>query len=228
MTEEEIGLRNKMGCFGSTAGLVAIGVVVLLVVVAIWQFSSFNGIKNTGVAKESALNAQYLDNQNELSKVTLQIKESLGVADLKSQKLDEVLTDAVKGRYDGDLQAATPGQAPQLISALVEAYPDMSGLATYDRVVDIIQAGRESYANKQSKLLDMLRDYDTWRRSGIINSWKVSLAGFPSDGLEARIGTKIERGQDALDQMYLIVLVEGTTEAYETGVIEPVIGEEPK
>jgi len=193
-------------------------VAVLVIVVVV--FSTFNGVQKEGVDKETALNAQYLDNQNELGAFISTFYEQLGIADRKSDKLNQILTEAVKGRYEGET-SAQPGQG-QLFSAISEAYPDLTqNLSVYDKVLDTVSSGRQSYKNKQSKLLDMLRSYDRWRTRGILHKALVGMAGYPSDGLEARIGTKVVHGKDARDQMYLIVLPSDAAEAYTTGTMEP-------
>ena len=46
--------------------------------------------------------------------------------------------------------------------------------------------------------------------------------GAPTDLLQARIGTKVTRGQDALDQIRLIVTSQATGQAFETGQDEGV------
>lgn len=209
--------------------LIIIGVLLVLVVVL---YGKFNGIRHTGVDKETALSAQYSDNQNELSSFISTFYEQLGIADRKSEQLDRILTDAVKGRYDDSgLTAATPNESNDLISAIVEAYPDLSGLDTYDTIMETISSGREAYKQKQTKLLDMLRSYDKWREQDIIGSILIDIAGYPSGSLRAQVGDRIEKGQDALDRMYQIVLTSQAAEAYETGTLDPLevpaLGENP-
>jgi hypothetical protein len=199
--------------------IIAGAVAVALLLCGIATYNYFNGLQQTGVDYETQLNAQYLDNQNELSAYKSTIYEQAGIANLKSDKLDQILLDAVKGRYEGKT-SAQPGQG-QLFSAITEAYPDLD-LKVYDKIVDQISAGRERYKNKQTKLLDLLRGYDKWRSTGIIQSRLISAAGFPSNSLEARIGTSVKHGMEARDQMYLIVLTSDTKKAYETGVDDPI------
>ena len=195
--------------------IITLGVVAALVVVAISLYGYVNNMRSAGITHETALNAQYLDNQNELSSFKSSFYEQVGVANLKSDKLDQILEDAVKGRYEGKME---PGTGGSMFSAITEAYPDLKGqLDLYDRIVDFVRAGREAYKQKQSKLLDQLRAYDKWRQDGIVKS----VLGIPSDALEARIGTKVPRGVAARDQMYVIVLTSDTKKAYETGVDEP-------
>lgn len=201
-----------------TAGLVIGGFLVVLLLMAAAVYSYCNGLYRQGIDMETRLNAQYLDNQNELSTYIASFYEQIGVANLKSDKMDQILTDAIKGRYDKN-GSVEPGRG-QMFSAIVEAYPNLD-LSVYDKIIDFIRAGREAYKQKQSKLLDMLRAYDKWRKDGYFQQWALRSLGFPSEALEARIGTNVKRGQAALDQMYLIVLTGAALDAYESGRMDP-------
>jgi hypothetical protein len=186
----------------------------------VWVFSAFNSTQKDMVSKEQALSAQYADNQNELSSYISTIKETLGLADRNTDALDRVLADAVKGRYEGDT-SAQPGGG-QLFSAITEAYPDLAGVTdAYAKVQDAVSAGRLAYKNQQTKLLDMLRDYETWKNSGFLHSMITGMVGAPSDNLRASVGDDTARGQQALDRMYKIVLTAEGNKAYESGEMEP-------
>jgi len=190
--------------------------VLLLCCLGVYNYA--NGIQQEGVARETELNNQYLDNQNELSTYISKFYETVGVANLKSDKMDQILMDAVKGRYEGHT-SAQPGQG-QLFSAITEAYPNID-MSIYDRILDQINSGRDAYKQKQSKLLDMLRSYDKWRESGLVQSRIIAAMGVPTQHLEARIGTLVKHGAEARDQMYLIVLTQSTTDAYTSGHMDP-------
>lgn len=221
--------RVKVWAQAHLKALIIVGVLILVV---LFLYGKFNGIHREGIDRETALTAQYLDNQNELSSFIATFYEQLGIADRKSEQLDRILEDAVKGRYDDTgLSAATPNESNDLISAIVEAYPDLSGLDTYDTIMDTISSGRDAYKQKQTKLLDMLRSYDRWRKQDIIGSVLISIAGHPSSSLRAQVGERIDTGQDALDRMYQIVLTTQAAQAYETGTLDPLeipaLGENP-
>lgn len=201
----------------------ALVVAVGLFFMAVGGYAKMNGIRGQGVDRETALTAQYLSNQNELSTFISTFYEQVGIADRSTEQLNTVLTDAVKGRYDDTgLQAGLPGQGNALISAMIEAYPDLTGLTDqYGVILDTISAGREAYKNDQDRLLDMLRSYDAWRNRGIISSVLINLSGFPSGNLRARVGETSVTGQAALDKMYQIVLTSKAVDAYETGELDP-------
>lgn len=196
-----------------------IGVVFLCVIAGI-LYGYANGLRNTGVEYEKALNAQYLDNQNELSAFISGFFEQAGVNQAAGDQLKEILVETVKGRYDeGGFSTKSA-----LFVAIREAYPEAGVnelMKNWGKLQDYISAKREAYKAKQSKLLDMLREYDTWRAKGIVQSQVIRILGFPSNGLEARIGEQVLRGQYALDKMYQIVLTKEGIEAYQKGVMEP-------
>lgn len=204
---------------GSVPVLLIITVVVLggLFGLGVSFYGYANGVRNDLVSQETALNAQYQDNQNELANYEVAFYEQTGLANLKSEKMDKIISDAVKGRYEGkDGQPVERGQGGAFFSAMVEAYPDLRGqLDVYDKIISFVAAGREAYKAKQSKQLDMIRAYENYRETGWVRSWFIERIGYPS--LRAQIGEKVVRGEAALAQMELIVTTEATNQAYQSG-----------
>lgn len=198
-----------------TVALAVAGVIgFCLLVFAIKYNSARNGL----VDRETTLNAQYLDNQNTLDAFLKTAHETFDLANIKTDKLDRVLTDAVKGRYEGDT-TARPGSG-QLFSAVFEAYPDLAALNVFDRVQTVVEAGRAEYKGVQSRLLDLLREYDSFRTRGVLHSWLVGVVGYPK--LEARIGPDVKTGAAARERMYTLVLSSNTREAFKTGEQGPI------
>lgn len=198
--------------------------LVMSLLIVLWSYNKINTLHQQGIDRETQLTATYLDAQNTLGAFVSTFFEQAGIADRKSAQFNIVLTDAIKGRYDNTgLVPATPGQTQgnQLISAMVEAYPDLAGLNVYDRILDTIAAGRTAFKNTQTDLLDKLRGYDKWRKQNIIGSLFIRIAGFPSDSLRAQIGAQFLTGAAAENQMYIIVLPSDVSKAYTTGTLEP-------
>ena len=206
----------------SSKKLITIGAsVVALLIIVVSVFGFINSVKNEGIKRENALESQYRANQNELSTYILQFKESLGVADKGSSKLEEVLTEAIKGRYDGKM---APGTGGSMFSAIQEAYPDLTATTqAYAKVQDLVVSGRNSYKNVQNKLLDQIRSYEDWKGTGMIKPMVADMLGFPTNALEARVGDKTYKGEEALDKMKDIVLVKEASQAYETGETAPLV-----
>jgi len=196
-------------------GWIIAGVVVVVLLI-IYNYA--NGIRNEGITRERQLGAQYLDNQNWLSAYISGFYEKVGLANAQTAAFDQVLMDAVMGRYDEGGFSADGA----FFAAVVEAYPDVSSLmAGWNSIQDYVTSGREGYRNQQSKLLDMLRGYDTWRETGFVKSSVVRILGFPSNSLEARVGEMVLTGEFARQKMYQIVLTKDAIKAYETGTMDP-------
>ena len=201
--------------------LVTIASIVVIAVIAGFSiYGFFNKINNEGVKQETALVAQYKDNQNELSAYVLKFKESLGIADRQTDKLDEILEDAVKGRYDGNME---PGTSGSMFSAITEAYPDLTQTTkSYEKVQDLVVSGRDSFKNKQSKLLDMVSKYDSWRNTGLIRKGFIE-DRFPSEVLTVTDNGKSYSADAALERIRNIVLTQDAVDSYETGTQDPLL-----
>lgn len=208
---------------GSVPVLAIFSILILgsLFVLGMTLYGYANSVRNELVRQETSLNAQYQDNQNELANYEVSFYEQTGLANLKSEKMDKIIFDAVKGRYEGkDGQPVERGQGGAFFSAMVEAYPDLRGqLDVYDKVISFVSAGREAYKAKQSKQLDMIRVYENYRQTGWVRSIFIDKIGYPA--LRAQIGTKVLRGADALTQMELIVTTETTNQSYVSGKMKP-------
>jgi hypothetical protein len=206
--------------------LIIAGIIAAAILASILGFYGYyNGLNTERVEHETTLSAGYQSNQLELDTYVKTIKEAVGIANVKSDKIDQILHDAVIGRY-GDsrqnLDGTTPpknGQGGSFISAIVEAYPDIKGqLNVYDRIVDKVFAGREAFKQKQNLLLDRARAYDRWMNTGLVQSFIIKrMIGCPTDLLEARVGNSVKHGRDAFDQIKLVVTSSGTNEAFNTG-----------
>ena len=209
--------RSSRGAVGAGL-LMASGVLAVGLALLVSLYGYLNGLRSVAVESETALNAQYVDNQNELSTYVSSFYEKLGLAKLKSEKLNAILLDAVKGRYDKN--GAGFGKGSPVFAVMVEAYPNLSGLDVFDKIVDYVSAGREAYKAKQSKLLDQIRAYEKWRADGYLQSLViVKVIGFPA--LKARVGNESVTGQAALDKMWTIILASDAKNAYQSGVLEP-------
>jgi len=199
----------------------AIGALAL-VMICIFGYSYFNGLNSNIVSTETRLTALYKGNQVELDSYAKKIEEATGIANVKSDKLKQVLRDAVSGRYgDGkDELGSKQGQGGSFFSAIKEAYPDIKGqLDLYDRIVDQVFAGREAFKQKQVYLLDQIREYKRWMNDGLVQSRVIKgVLGAPTDLLVANTGKgRNLYGRAALDQMELVVTSKRTNDSFESG-----------
>src|SRR5262245_44510450 len=83
--DRHFGIHPRKGLVIMNKGLIIGGAVVgLLLIIIIGFVGCASSAKTDGVRMETSLNAQYLDNQNELSTYTSTFYETIGVANLKS------------------------------------------------------------------------------------------------------------------------------------------------
>lgn len=204
--------------------LIGAVVVLVLIIVGFSIYGSINGTRGQAITKENQLVAAYQDNQNELSTYILQFNETLGIADKQSDVLNDIILNAVQGRYDND-GSLQPGTGGTMFSAIAEAYPDLTATTeTYAKVQDLVIAGRNAFKNKQTHLLDLIRDYNTWRESDLFRSFLLkNIIGAPTDNLKVTVGDDTYRGEEALDKISQIILTDEAADAYETGTQGPLI-----
>jgi hypothetical protein len=179
-------------------------------------YSCVNSEYNDSVHKETQLSALFLDNQNELSAYITSFYEQAGVANMKSEKMDKFVTDAIRGRYDKS--GGFDGSA--FVSMIKEAYPDLKEFGIYDKILAHVKMGRELFKGRQTYLLDQIRTYKVWYKEGLLRGI-VMQKFIPSNNLVARIGDKVYTGKDALNMMERIITDSTTKKAYESGTLDP-------
>ncbi len=198
------------------------GLIVLALLVGVFTvIGTYTGIRNDGRTQELALTKQFKDTQVGYGQFRTSIHDQLSIAREKRDAMDKILVDAITGRYDKK-NGNNEVDKQAVFSAIVEAYPNLSGLDIYDRIIVQIQAGREAFAKDQEQMQDMIRSYNQWRTTGsFVHPTFVDWAGFPSDSLEARIGDKVYRGQEALDKMSQIIVGSDTSQIFDSGTDKP-------
>jgi hypothetical protein len=189
------------------AGVIGIGTVSMIG----WASS----VKHTGVVMEQGLSNDYQDDQLELDTGVKKIKESVGIANIKFANVDKIIRDGLSGTLAATIDPKTGGRSPFML-ALQAAIPNVDA-SIYDRIIDQDLAFREHFKQTQIIFRDKIRDYQTWRNDGLIQPMFISWMGFPSDNLEARIGTQVVHRQAALDQMKVLVTSVETDTAFQTG-----------
>ena len=200
------------------------GIALALIVVLVSIYGYINGLRNTSIDFETRMSATYQANQVELDSYVKSVTEAVGVANLKSAKLNQIFADAVRGRYGDSRDEIKNGQGGQVMSAVVEAYPDLKGqLDVYDKIVDKVFTGREAFKTKQTELRRQVADYERWINTGLVQSIMIKkVIGAPTDLLEARIGKNVKTGRAALEQMKLLVTSGRTNDNFESGQEDPI------
>jgi hypothetical protein len=130
----------------------AVGGCVLLVVIvfASWWI----GTSNTEVRLRRAIEAKLTDNKNEISNMMQKISQTVQVSDRQAEKTLELVT--------GYAEARGGVKGGGFINMLQEAIPNQN-LATYEKLLPIITASRDSWTMRQKELIDLKREHDTLR-----------------------------------------------------------------
>lgn len=204
-------------------------VIIGLIVAAVLLFGTvstigtYTSVRNEGRSQELSMTAHWKNTQARYGQFRMGMADKLAIAREKRDAINKILVDAVSGRYDKQGQPGTVDQQA-IFSAIVEKYPDLKGLDIFDQLITDIQAGREAFAKDQETMADMVRSYNSWRTTGsFLHPTFVDWAGFPSDVLEARVGDKLYKGQEALDKMSTVIMGQGTGEIFDTGNDKPLV-----
>jgi hypothetical protein len=203
--------------------IISLTSIALLVIVGLSTYSYFNGLQQGDVQREVQLSRQYESLKSGLDAFLSTAREQAGVTKAQSAAFDKIMLDAVQGRYAGKDGAPT-GAKPTggtLFSAIAEAYPNLDTLnGSYGRILDTISSGRASFNNNQQKLQDELREYDQWRKSGIVQSYMIQhVIGAPTDNLVVVNGSR-KTGQAAYDVMSHVITSSTTQNAFSSGTLQ--------
>lgn len=208
------GFKIKPWMIGAAA---VVGILVVLL--SSLQYRA--GLRDEAIQNhETQISRQYEANRIKLSQIKTTFYSSLDVANLKSDKMNEIIENAVTGRYTPD-SSARPGSQDALFSAIHEAYPDINeAMAIYDKLVDFLMTERKEFAQEQKKLQDMFGAYDRFtEKQGFLGLRTVFVgwAGIPTDALKCEKDGVIIRGQAAYDHMSKAVISSETEDTFNTG-----------
>lgn len=170
---------------------------------------------------EKDLIAVYNTGQTELAALTNKVTETMGVAKANNAAQDELIKNAITGRYEGSQKPGTGGTS---FSAIAEAYPDVAkNTELFANVQRVVTTGRDQFKDRQNEMQSRIARFETWKDSGLFKSWAVKQIGFPRDEMVIKVGGTSYRGQDALDKMTEVIGSSESIKAYESGVSDPLL-----
>jgi hypothetical protein len=151
-------------------GLIIGGIVGAIAIIFIGSWISTN---NWAIRSESAIIAQKDTAKNVLGQYGPSLREALGVTKLQTKAVTDVITGANESRY-----GKTGSQAS--IQWIQEQNPTLDQ-SSYQRILNLIEAGRRDFRDAQTQQIDRIRDY----RAGsqvFPASFFLGLAGKPTPG----------------------------------------------
>ena len=172
--------------------IVTAGVVLLVITLS----SSFINAYNLGNRLEKQIAATWKDNQNVLAQYSNKVAEAAQIPAMQRDDLAKVVVAALDARY-GE-------QGSQAMFQWIQEQNPQIDSTVYVQLQRIIEAGRQDFANAQTKLIDQKRVYET----ALGNFWTgfmLSIAGYPKVNLDE----------------FNIVLNSRTIDSFQSGVEEP-------
>ena len=166
-------MMNKQRGSATIVALVSIIGVALIFAISI--FAGYVNAVNYGAATESAIKAQYTQNQNVLGQYTQKVQEVAQVPGMMRDDLDKITKDAIQGRYGDNGSKA-------VFQMIKEQNPNLDSKA-YLKIQQIIEAGRDDFKNEQTKLIDLKRNYET-NLNYFMKGMFLHMAGYPKINLD--------------------------------------------
>jgi hypothetical protein len=148
---------------------------ILVVVAVISVFGVLFGVSmvstnNTLVGQEEGIKAQYEQNKNSFDAMVKKVRETAQVPDIYRDDLEKIIKAAITGRYGEN-------GAQQAILAVHEQNIPLDPML-YGRLQQVIESGRNQFAEEQRMLIDKKRVYQFTLRSFPDNMF-ASFLGFP-------------------------------------------------
>lgn len=138
-----------LGCLGF------IGIFFIIVLISagvIWSH------RNTAVALDEQIKAQYLSNQSNYDNMWKRFKEMAQVTDMQADDVKKVYGDIISSRYN---------DSSLLFQMVQEQNPQMNS-SLYTKLQNEISAGRTEFDRNQTKILDQIREYNTFIRKHVV------------------------------------------------------------
>jgi hypothetical protein len=155
--------------------IIALGIVgAVLVGIALIIGGMLVSANNYGARTESLLKASKEQNKNVLAQYGQKVLEASQVPGMYTEDFQKLTTAAIQGRYgENGSQAAMQWikeQNPQLDSKV------------YTKIQQLIEGGRNDFANSQTRMIDIRRQYETELNS-FPSGFFLKLVGYPKVNL---------------------------------------------
>lgn len=184
----------KVGAIIAVVGGLFVG-LFLLVAVAAW--SIFGSAYNNANKSEINIKYNFKDLENIKSNYTMKIREMAQVPDMYADKLKEVVSAAISGRYGADGSKA-------VFQMITEQNPTVDP-TMYNRIQQVMEAGRNDFQQAQTRHNDMLGAYEK------------TLTTFPNNIVYQILGyPKLDLSK------YQIIIASETQKQFESGIDEKI------
>lgn len=162
----------KKGCL---AGLIAGGIIIGgLTIGGINLLSN----RSTIISLEQSIEQQYNSNRSNYDSMVKSAKEMVQVTDIYAEDFEEIYSGLVSGRYAGEEKQ----QLNSLFKVVQESNPTLDS-SVYTTLQRELSANRKTFDNNQAKVVDRIREYNTYIErkfitSAILNKHKIDASQY--------------------------------------------------
>jgi hypothetical protein len=155
--------------------LITLGIIGIAAIVMV---SSYYGAYNYGADAETTIDAEYTNMENILGQYSLKVAEAAQVPGMYKDDLKEVMTSVMSARQgEGGSKAAFQWFKEHDVNI---------DSAMYTKIQQIIEGGRNKFANTQTKFIDTKRAYEATLKKDLLLSrgWWLAVANYPKIDLD--------------------------------------------
>lgn len=157
----------------SIGAMVGIGFAAIIGLAVITGITGYYGGAKTGATSDKSLVASYQNLENILSGYSLKIADAVQIPAMYRDDFKDVASSVMKAR-----------QGPEGSKATFQWFKEHEiniDSAMYTKIQQMIEAGRDKYANAQQKYIDERRAYETVLEYDLFltEGFWVKLAGYP-------------------------------------------------
>lgn len=150
--------------------IVIASLALLVGVIFLVPLGSYIAAYNSGNQFEQQIPAIYEDNEQTFGQYGQKLREAAQVPTMAADDWSRIFKDVMSGRYGDD------GARSALL--LVKEQNPVLDPKLYQQLQQIIESGRDEFAERQRKLIDVKRAYRTSLGSFWTGTW-LKIAGFP-------------------------------------------------
>lgn len=192
-----------------TPTIIAIVIFSIVAITGIALVAMAFGWYDDAVSQETAVKAQYQDNQNRYDSFWKSVVEVAQVQDKYKEDFKEVLIGSIEGRYGEN--------GSQAMFLFIQEQNPTLDKEVYTKLMNIIEVGRNDFKRSQTTLLDKQRAYERHLKA----STGMLFAGYfdmPNE-IKGELAPPTDLDGDGLVTVldYRIVTSKKTKKAFETG-----------
>lgn len=121
--------------------------------------------RKTIITLEQSIEQQYMSNKSNYDSMVKAAREMVQVTDMYAEDFERIYSNLISGRYKGEEQQ----QLNSLFKVVQESNPTLDS-SVYTTLQRELSANRKTFDSNQTKVLDRIREYNTFVETKFITS----------------------------------------------------------